>query len=73
VSGGITLGHFLIGFAIIDVIAMLLMVRAAKRANPDPSEDQRRGWSWMVAAAFLTAIGLCLVAIFLPAAQMRLI
>ena len=68
-NGGVTLGHVLIGFAVVDVIAVLLIARGMKRDDA----DQRRAVRLVVIAALLVATVLCLVGLFLPDAQMRII
>jgi hypothetical protein len=71
-GGGITLGHFLIGFAIVDPIVMLWTARRIGR-DPETTADRKRGMRYVVAAAFALSIALVLFALFLPEARMRLI
>ena len=63
---GVTLGHFLIGFAILDVIAVLWMKRGFERSNPDATAEQRRGMRLLVAAAFALGVVTVLIALFVP-------
>ena len=71
-SGGFTLGYLLIGVAIVDVIAVLMMARGL-RDKPDATDEQRRGIRTIVIAAFVLAVALCLFALFHPVAQIRII
>ena len=60
----VTLGHTMIGIAVIDLVVILWMVRKMRRANPDTP-------AWIiVGAAVLMTVGLCLVALFHPIGQM---
>ena len=68
----LTLGHVFVTVAGIDLIAMLLMVRA-RREKPGITDDERRALNIIVAAAFAVAIGLCLFAFFHPIARMRIL
>ena len=68
----LTLGHVLVAVAGIDLIAMLLMVRA-QREKPGVTDEQRRALNIIVAAAFAVAVGLCLFAFFHPIARMRVL
>jgi hypothetical protein len=69
VNGGITLGYLMIGFALIDVIAIQLIVRS----RPSDTDDRRLANRMIVIASILTAVGLCAVAIFAPIGQMQII
>ncbi|HYI41490.1 MAG TPA: hypothetical protein VE053_14345 [Allosphingosinicella sp.] len=71
-EGGITLGQFLIGMAALDLVALPLLVRSVRRANPGSQSDRRRATIIVIGAVIATAIGLCLVGLYWPDAQMRL-
>lgn len=72
-EGGVTLGQFLIAVAAVELAVLPLMVRSARRSNPDATPEQHRtGAIFIVGAGIATAIGLCLVGLYWPDAQMRL-
>ena len=68
-SGGITLGYFLIAVAAVDAVAVPLMARGMKR----DTEEQRRAARIVLIAGLAMAACLVLIGLFLPAAQLRLI
>ena len=71
-SGGITLGHVFIASAILIAVVMPLRAFLTLRGNPDATADERRAVRWVVGAALATAVGLVLIGLFLPDAQMRI-
>jgi hypothetical protein len=72
VNGPLTLGHVLIGVALIDLILMPLMLRSARR-NPDLTPEQRRGHRSILVAVVLLSAGLCLVALLHPIGRMPIL
>jgi hypothetical protein len=72
-TGELTLAHFLFATAFFEVVAVLLMLRAVRRADPAGAAERASGRAVILGAAILSAIALCLVALFLPAAQTRIL
>ena len=72
-TGGVTLAHVLFAAAFFGVVAVLVMARAVRRADPVGAAERSRGRAVILGAAIVAAVGLCLVALFLPAAQMRIL
>jgi len=61
---GVTVGHFLIGMAIVQPLAMLWAARSLSRGEATP--EQRRGMRALVVAAFVLGAVFILVALFVP-------
>jgi hypothetical protein len=59
----VKLGHLLVGFAILDVVAAWLLARGLPE---DSSPERQRALRLVLAAAIVSGIGLCLVALFVP-------
>jgi hypothetical protein len=59
----VTLGHFLVGMAAVEVIVFWLMGRALP---PDASDDRRRAMRIVLGAAIAMGIIFCLVALLVP-------
>ena len=72
-EGGITLAHALFAAAFFEVVAVLLMLRTVRRADPVGAAERSRGRAVILGGGIVVAVGLCLVALFLPAAQMRIL
>ena len=72
-TGGITLAHFLFAAAFFDVVAVLLMLRTVRLADPQGAEDRRQGRAVILGASIVMAIGFILLALYLPTAQMRIL
>jgi hypothetical protein len=72
-TGGVTLAHVLFAAAFFEVVAVLIMLRAVRRSDPAGAAERSSGRAVILGAAIVTAAGLCLVALFLPAAQMRIL
>jgi hypothetical protein len=68
----LTLAHFLFAAAFFLVVSVLLMLRAVKRGDPAGAAERAGGRAVILGAAILVAAGLCLLALYLPAAQMRI-
>ena len=72
-QSGITLGHFLIAMAAVELVVIPLMARSVLRSNAGAEAGQsRRAVGLVVAAAIVSAIGLCLLGLYWPQAQMIL-
>ncbi|HEX8124509.1 MAG TPA: hypothetical protein VF548_02905 [Allosphingosinicella sp.] len=72
-SGGVTLAHALFAAALFEVVAVLAMARAVRRSDPAGAAERSRGRAVILGASIVSASSLCLVALFLPAAQMRIL
>ena len=72
-TGVITLAHFLFAAAFFEIVAVLLMLRAVRLGDPEGAENRRQGRAVILGASIVTAVGLVLVALYLPAAQMRIL
>ena len=72
-EGGITLAHVLFAAAFFEVVSVLLMLRAVRRGDPAGAAERAGGRAVILGAAIVAAIGLCLAALYLPAAQMRVL
>jgi hypothetical protein len=69
-SGGFTLGHLMIAMAGVEVVAVLLMGMSISRSNLDVAPEQRRPAALIVVAGIAAAIGLALLGLYWPGAQM---
>ena len=72
-TGEITLAHGLFAAAFFEVVAVLLMLRAVRRGDPAGAAERRSGRAVILGAAILVAIGLCLIALYLPEARTRIL
>ncbi|HEX6409836.1 MAG TPA: hypothetical protein VFZ88_04520 [Sphingomicrobium sp.] len=68
-----TLAHLLFAAAFLEIVAVLVMARAVRRSDPAGAAERSRGRAVILGAAIAAAAGLCLVALFLPAAQVRIL
>ncbi len=73
IEGGIRLGHLMIAMAMVELLAIPLLARSVRRANPDSEEAQRGAVRIVIFAAIVCAAGLCLAGLFLPIAQLRIL
>jgi hypothetical protein len=71
-GGGFTLGHFLTAVSAVELVFGLVLVFRVMNATPDMPSDRRRGLAWIAGAVLLSAVGLFLLARFLPEARLRL-
>lgn len=69
-SGPVTLGHFLIGAALLEVVAVLWMARSVRPAEPGREAEQRRAMRIIVAASILTSVFLVAFALLHPIGRM---
>ena len=72
-TGDVTLAHVLFAAAFFEVVAVLIMLRSVRAADPVGAAERRSGRAVILGAAVVSAAGLCLAALFLPAAQMRIL
>jgi hypothetical protein len=59
----VKVGHLLIGFAAVDVVAAWLMARGLPE---DAAPERQSVMRIVVAVAIVSGIGLCLIALFVP-------
>jgi hypothetical protein len=70
----IIVGHLFLATAAIELVFALVFAVRARQANLElPPERRSPAGYFVVAAAIVSAIGLCLFALFLPEARLRLI
>ena len=69
----ITVGHFLIAVALLDLILVPLVVRSSQRAKPARPVEAQAGISPIVMATIVMSIALVLAALFLPFAQIPIL
>jgi hypothetical protein len=68
--GGFTLGHLMIAMAAVEIVVVILMGMSISRSNLDVAPEQRRPAALIVAAGIASAIGLALLGLYWPVAQM---
>ncbi|HYD15713.1 MAG TPA: hypothetical protein VEA77_04875 [Hyphomicrobium sp.] len=69
-SGGFTLGHLMIAMAAVEVVVVVLMGMSMSRSDLDLPPEQRRPAALIVGAGIAAAIGLALLGLYWPMAQM---
>jgi hypothetical protein len=67
----ITLGHLLMGFALLDLVLGLVALRRSAAQGVD--DDRRRSLRFIAGAQLVSAIVLVLIALFLPVGRTRLL